>query len=74
MAIDVFKPRGKLKKNEPGAGVASVIQVPIICTVMSTVDPTHQGQIAVYPNERNDRLVRCRLLNYRHQRIRINYD
>ena len=51
MAIDVFKPRGKLKKNQPGAGVASVIQVPIICTVMSTVDPTHQGRIAVYPSE-----------------------
>ena len=51
MGSDVFKPRGKLKKNAPGAGVASVIQVPIICTVMSTVDPTFQGQIAVYPSE-----------------------
>jgi len=51
MAIDVFKPRGKLKKSQPGAGVASVIEVPIICTVMSTVDPTHQGRIAVYPSE-----------------------
>ena len=30
MGSDVFKPRGKLKKNAPGAGVASVIQVPII--------------------------------------------
>ena len=55
MAIDVFKPRGKLKKNQPGAGVASVIQVPIICTVMSTVDPTHQGRIAVYPSENLDK-------------------
>ena len=55
MAIDVFKPRGKLKKNQPGAGVASVIQVPILCTVMSTVDPTHQGRIAVYPSENLDK-------------------
>ena len=54
MAIDVFKPRGKLKKSQPGAGVASVIQVPILCTVMSTVDPTHQGRIAVYPSENNN--------------------
>lgn len=55
MAIDVFKPRGKLKKSQPGAGVASVIQVPILCTVMSTVDPTHQGRIAVYPSENNNK-------------------
>jgi hypothetical protein len=55
MAIDVFKPRGKLKKNQPGAGVASVIDVPIICTVMNTVDPTHQGRIAVYPSENLDK-------------------
>lgn len=55
MAIDVFKPRGKLKKNQPGAGVASVIDVPILCTVMSTVDPTHQGRIAVYPSENLDK-------------------
>ncbi len=55
MTIDVFKPRGKLKRNQPGAGVASVIQVPIICTVMSTVDPTHQGRIAVYPSENNNK-------------------
>ena len=51
MAIDVFKPRGKLKRNTAGAGVASVIDVPIICTVMSSVDPTHQGRVAVYPSE-----------------------
>jgi len=55
MSNDFFKPRGRLKKNTPGAGVASVIQVPIIATVMSTVDPTHQGCIAVYPSENLDK-------------------
>ena len=55
MSNDFFKPRGRLKKNTPGAGVASVIQVPIVATVMSTVDPTHQGCIAVYPSENLDK-------------------
>ena len=55
MSKDVFKPRGKLKKNLPGAGIASVIEVPVIATVMSTVDPTHQGRIAVYLSENLDK-------------------
>jgi len=55
MSKDVFKPRGKLKKNLPGAGVTSVIEVPVIATVMSTVDPTHQGRIAVYLSENLDK-------------------
>jgi len=55
MGIDVFKPIGGLKKNKPGAGTQSVIQVPIICTVMNTVDPERQGQIAVYPSENLDK-------------------
>ena len=55
MSNDFFKPRGRLKKNRPGAGVASVIEVPVIGTVMSTVDPTHQGCIAVYLSENLDK-------------------
>ena len=55
MGQDIFKPRGKTKKSTAGAGVASVYDVPIICTVMDTVDPTHQGRIAVYPSENADK-------------------
>ena len=55
MAKDVYKPRGKLKKSMPGAGVAATIDVPIICTVMSSVDATRQGQLEVYPSENLDK-------------------
>lgn len=51
MPIDFNKPMGPLKKNQPGAGIASVSPVPILCTVMSSNDPTFQGILQVFPSE-----------------------
>ena len=37
MSQDVFKPKGKLKKYEAGAGKQQAADVPIIATVMNNI-------------------------------------
>jgi hypothetical protein len=55
MSQDVFKPKGKLKKYEAGAGKAQTQDVPLIATVMNNIDPTNSGRIEVYPSESLDK-------------------
>ena len=55
MAQDIFKPRGKTKASQPGAGVASVYPVPVIGTVMNNVDPSYTGMLQVYLSENMDK-------------------
>ena len=55
MAIDVYKPRGKTKASEPGAGVAAVYPVPIIGIVVDNIDNNHQGTIRIYPSDNLDK-------------------
>ena len=55
MSRNVFKPKGKLRKYEPGAGVATVKNVPIIATVMDNIDPTNSGKLFVFPSESMDK-------------------
>lgn len=55
MSQDVFKPKGKVKKYEAGAGKQNAADVPIIATVMNNIDPTNSGRIEVYPSESLDK-------------------
>ena len=55
MSQDVFKPKGKLKKYEAGAGKQQAADVPIIATVMNNIDPTNSGRLEVYPSESLDK-------------------
>lgn len=55
MSRNVFKPKGKLRKYEAGAGVATVKNVPIIATVMDNIDPTNSGKLFVFPSESMDK-------------------
>lgn len=55
MSQDVFKPKGKLKKYEAGAGIQQTADVPIIATVMNNIDPTNSGRLEVYPSESLDK-------------------
>jgi len=60
MSRNVFKPKGKLRKYEPGAGVATVKNVPIMATVMDNIDPTNSGRLFVYPSESMDKAAQDR--------------
>ena len=55
MSQDIFKPRGKTKASQPGAGVAAVYPVPVIGTVMNNVDPSYTGMLQVYLSENMDK-------------------
>jgi len=55
MSRNVFKPRGKVRKYEAGAGVATIKNVPIIATVMDNIDPTNSGKLFVFPSESFDK-------------------
>lgn len=55
MSRNVFKPKGKVRKYEAGAGVATVKNVPIIATVMDNIDPTNSGRLFVFPSESFDK-------------------
>ena len=47
-AKDVFKPIGKTRLSEPGAGIAAVYPVPVFGIVMNNVDPNRTGRVQVY--------------------------
>lgn len=51
MPRNTWKPRGQLKKNKPGAGIAAVNETAMLCTVMSNIDPTNAGRLEVFPSD-----------------------
>ena len=51
MPRNVWKPKGPLKKNKPGAGIAAVNETAMLCTVMSNIDPTNAGRLEVFPSD-----------------------
>ena len=48
MAQDYFKPKGKLKANEPSAGGGVIRSEPALGVVKNNIDPTRGGRIQVY--------------------------
>ena len=48
MAQDYFKPKGKLKANEPDSGGGVIRSEPALGVVKNNIDPTRGGRIQVY--------------------------